>query len=155
MLQVMIMKIGIVRPRATIEGIHSMICVEDAFIECVEYPCSLNSVVELLNKIQKELDGIIFTGTRYFNFACRYESPCIPWTFIKRSMASVLCALFEMKLSGRDIKRITFDLHDTTLEQMLDILCEKIGLDREQIALYRYNDTQQYRDYMNAGYQPG
>lgn len=151
----MIMKIGIVGPRASIEGIHSMIHVEDAFIECIEYPCSLNSVVEILNNIQKELDGIIFTSTRYFNFACRYVSASIPWTNMKRSMASVLCALFEAKLSGMDIKRITFDLHDTTLEQMLDILCEKIGLDRDKIALYRYNDTQQYRDYMNAGDRPG
>lgn len=144
------MKIGIIGPANSIENTRSLLHMEDAFIECVEYPCNLNKVVELLGEVQHELDGILFTGARYFAYACRHASAHIPWTYLKRSMASTLCALLEAKTANQDLTRITYDLHSTTTEKMFDILCEKVGLPQNQIALYRYNDTDQYKDYLNA-----
>lgn len=149
------MRIGIIGPASSIENIRSLLHIEDAFIEYVEYPCKLNKVVELLRQVQKDLDGILFTGSRYFTYACRHALPSIPWTYIKRSTASILCALLEAKMLDYDIKRITYDLHNTTTEEMMDILCEKVGLPQEQIALYRYNDTEQYKEYLNSSEPSG
>ena len=63
------MKIGIIGPQVSLQRLRPFMTLEDAFVELVEYPCSLNRVPELLEKIQTELDGIIFTGARYLNYA--------------------------------------------------------------------------------------
>ena len=145
------MKIGIIGPTPSIERIRSMIRMEDAYAEYVEYPCSLRKVAELLEKVQPELDGILFTGFRYLNYASRHVSADIPWAIPKRtSDSTILSALFRAHLAGHDITRITFDLHSTTTDQLLDILCGQLGLEADRIALYRYNDTQRYQDYMSG-----
>ena len=144
------MKIGIVGPPYSIERIQSLISMEDAYVECVEYPCNLKNVVEILSAAQKDLDGVFFTGIRYFDYACRYGSASVPWTYPKRSEIAIVYALLKARLACCDINRITFDLHTTTSEQLLDILCDKLGIDAERISLYRYNDTQEYQSFLNG-----
>lgn len=145
------MKIGIIGPTPSVERIRSVIRMEDAYMEYVEYPCNLHKVAELLERVQPELDGILFTGARYLNYASRHVSASIPWTSPRRTSDSpLLAALFRAHLAGCDITRITFDLHNTTTDQLLEILCGQLGLDADRIALYRYNDTQRYQDYLNS-----
>ena len=144
------MKIGIIGPKASVERVHSLIHMEDAYVECVEYPCSLSNVVKLLERVQDDLDGILFTGTRYLRHACRNVSATIPWAPLKRSSTSLPYALFQAHLTGCDIRRITYDLHGVTTDQLLRILQDRLGLDADSIALYCYNDTPQYEAYMNS-----
>ena len=146
------MKIGIIGPPSSIKRIRSMTRMEDAYMECVEYPCSLRKVAELLERVQPELDGILFTGVRYLNYASRHVSASIPWTSPKlHSDSSLFCALLRAHMTGCDITHITFDLYSTTTDKMMDILCGQLGLDADRITLFRYNDTQQHQDYLYGG----
>ena len=140
-------KIGIIGPQVSLQRLRPFMTLEDAFVELVEYPCSLNRVPELLEKIQTELDGIIFTGARYLNYANQQATAVIPWREIKRSQSELYRLLLRAKLAGRDICRITYDL-PTSTEQMERILCGELGLEREDVALFRYNDTPAYAKYM-------
>ena len=144
------MKIGIIGPRASVERVRSLIRLEDAYMECIGYPCSLSEVVALMERVQGELDGIIFTGNRYSNYVCRNMAAVIPWVSLKRSSASLPYALCRAHLAGYDIHRITCDLSGITGDQLLRILTEKLELDADRISLYRYNDTPQYEAYMSS-----
>ena len=140
------MKVGIVGPQNYIDGIRSGIHYEDAFIECIEYPCGRKMACQIVEEIQKDVDGILFTGRRYFDYVSQRVTAIIPWTYLKSSKASLLCLLLEAELSGRDITRITYDIKDMEAEKMLNILCNEVGLDEKKISLFSYCDTKEYRD---------
>ena len=140
------MKVGIVGPQNYIEGIRSRIHYEDAFIECIEYPCGRKMACTVLEEIQKDVDGILFTGRRYFDYVSQKVPAIVPWTYLKSSKASLLCLLLEAELSGKDITRITYDLKDMETDKMLNILCNEVGLDEKKIVLFSYCDTKEYRD---------
>ncbi|MBE6961366.1 MAG: hypothetical protein E7445_02820 [Ruminococcaceae bacterium] len=141
------MKIGIIGPTFSIKRLHSMLHLEDAFVECVEYSCRLSRVPELLERVQPELDGIIFTGNRYLDFAGKHSAAIVPWMQIRRTDAAVYRALLQARLAGHDIHRITYDLSNSA-EAMQLILCRELGLEPDRIALFRYNDTPSHEEYL-------
>lgn len=144
------MKIGLVGARGTIETIRACIDPEKIFVEFIEYPVRHEFLAGVLSDIQTELDGIIFTGETFFALANRVASAVIPWTYLKRSVNSVLCILLKATLAGCDIRRITYDLPYITRKQMAQILDERLELSKDSVVLHRYNDTQERAEFMNA-----
>ena len=120
------MKVAIVGNKDIIQKIHVLVNAEDAFFEFTDYPCSYEEVIALLDTIQNEYDGILFTGSRYHSYAARCVSAKIPWSCPVRSVNSVLCTLLRAKLAGYDISKITCDLHPTA-RQLTNLLCNDIG----------------------------
>ena len=137
------MKIGLVGAAATIETIHALMDGEEVFVELVDYPCHRENVVELLAEIQSGLDGVLFTGEAIFVHAGRYASAIVPWTYLKRSVNSVLCVLLRAAMDGHDIRRITYDLPYFTSKEMLGLLCDRVGLDKSEVMVNCYSE---YKD---------
>ena len=145
------MKIGLVGAAATIEAIHTLMDGEEVFVELVDYPCHRENVVELLAEIQSGLDGVLFTGEAIFVHAGRYASAIVPWTYLKRSVNSVLCVLLRAAMDGCDIRRITYDLPYFTSKEMLGLLCDRVGMDKSEVMVNCYSE---YKDSVpNAGNQ--
>ena len=137
------LKIGLVGAAATIETIHALMDEEEVFVELVDYPCHRENVVELLAEIQSGLDGVLFTGEAIFVHAGRYASAIVPWTYLKRSVNSVLCVLLRAAMDGHDIRRITYDLPYFTSKEMLGLLCDRVGLDKSEVMVNCYGE---YKD---------
>ena len=134
------MKIGLVGAASTIATIHTLMDGEEVFVELVDYPCRRENVVELLAEIQSGLDGILFTGESIFVHAGRYASAIVPWTYLKRSVNSVLCVLLRAAMDGHDIRRITYDLPYIPSKEMLSLLCDRVGLNKSEVTVNCYNE---------------
>ena len=141
------MKIGIVGTSFSVQRVASMLRPEDAFVEYVEYPCRLSQVPEILEQVQSGLDGIVFTGHRYIEFASKHSTATIPWTHIRRADAAVYRALLRAEMAGFDICRITYD-HGRTVREVQQILCGELGVEEERVSLFRYNDTPAHEEYL-------
>lgn len=146
------MKIGLVGAEGTLKAIHGFINPDLFFVDIIEYPQkqSDKGFGELLNKIQKELDGIIFTGHTYFEKASQCAPASIPWTYFKRTTNSVLCALLKASMLGYNVGKITYDLPYITTNQMVDILCNKVGIDEKKVTVNRFNGTKSHEAYMRS-----
>lgn len=135
------MKIGLVGTEYTIQIIRSTLKFEELFVDITEYPCEVENMVSLLDKIQTEQDGILFTGKFFFTYACRNTSATIPWVYAKRTMSSVLHALLQATASGVDISKITYDLDWATIGRMANLLCKDVGLPLDALDIYRFDDA--------------
>lgn len=142
------MKIGLIGSNHTKKAILSMVNRENTYIDLVVYPDSIEEVVNQLDKIQDELDGILFTGARSYMYACRHASAKIPWVCLKRSFDSICYALIRAMQEGNDIHKITYDVHGISLTQMYSLLSQTIGLQIDQIELFPYCETKEYQDYL-------
>lgn len=143
------MRIALVGREYTIRKIHEMFNPEDNYVEFGDFPCSREEVGELLARIQKDYDGVLFTGSHYFKKACRYATASIPWACLTRQTSTVLCALMQASLSGYDISRISLDLDDLPVNHLAALLCRS-GFSMDSISIYNYVDTNYYQSFLDA-----
>lgn len=134
------MKIGLVGATYTIDAIHFNMDPRNIFVEFVDYPAEGDNLTEVLESIQNDLDGIIFTGENLYTAARRSATATIPWTYLKRSTSSILCTLLKASMGGYDVTKITYDMPYFTAQQLLQSLSERLDVDRDSISLHRYND---------------
>jgi hypothetical protein len=149
------MRIGFVGAEETQKKIHGLINPDVFFVEIIDYPQNQErqgkeEFGNFLNRIQKEVDGIVFTGRTVFDRARQCAPAIIPWTYLKRSTNSVLCALLKASIMGYDISKITYDLPYVTIKQMKEILCEKVGIDEKTVSIHRFNGTKGHEDFIDS-----
>ena len=143
------MRIALVGREYTIRKIHEMSTPRDNYVEFEDFPCSREEVGELLARIQKDFDGILFTGSHYFKKACRFATASIPWACMTRQTSTILCALMQASLAGYDISRISIDLDDLPAYRLATMLCRS-GFSPDDICIYNYVDSNYYQSFLDA-----
>jgi hypothetical protein len=138
------MRIGVVGTGYAIQSVKQSINPENIYAELVEYPCTGEEVGNLVRRIQPELDGIFFTGYFFFSYACQSTEAIIPWTYAKRTDLSLANALLEISMKGSDIRRITYDLAENSVEQFSNILCRYNGGRLDELHLFRFSCNDYY-----------
>lgn len=144
------MKIGLIGSNYTRQRVRSMINSDNMFLELIDYPTAVSRMPDLLEEIQNNLDAILFTGHRVYNCACRFNSARIPWAFLKRTTVSASNVLLRALTDGRDVSRITYDMHTLPSSILIELLHETIGLKLEEIQIYSYCDTARYKAYLRS-----
>lgn len=138
------MKIGLVGTAHSIQSIRALVAPQNIFAELVSYPCNVEGVGKLVEQIQPELDGIFFTGYFFFSYACRSTAAVIPWTYAKRTDNATIKALLQAAMNAVDISRITYDLTENSVEQIAGLLRTDVGLQLDNLHVYRYVDSNYY-----------
>lgn len=132
------MKVALIGTEQAIVLIQSIITPENIFEEILPFPCSSEETGKIVSRVQREVDGILFTGYFPFAYACRDTVATVPWAYAKRTVNSALDALIQAAVCGTDISKITYDLTESIEEQMSNILCADVGLIQGQFRLYRF-----------------
>ena len=140
------MKIGLIGHNDSVQRMRAVLERSDSFVEFFEYPYALKSLRKVLARAQEKLDGILFTGVRYYEAAKRYTTEKIPWSYPKTSAEASLGELLKASLNQDDLTCICHDLGNNS--RLFELLCQA-GLQAEKINLYDYTDSQTYRDFIN------
>ena len=138
------MNVGLIGAEYTINVIRPLVEVKNRFLDIETFSCNAEEVGPLVERVQPQLDGILFTGYFPFSYACHSTTATIPWTYAKRTATAVRNALIQCIIHGVDVTKITYDLTENTTEQFAGILCNDIGLAKKELHLYRYVDANYY-----------
>lgn len=142
------MKIGAIGPNKSIDRISEVVNESFRYIELVRLDYDIyKEAPDIAKRHQKEMDGLIFTGTTPFILANKVVQQEVPWEYIPRHGSSLLTVLLEASvLNGYDISNISFDCYRSDL---LYEAYEEIGFRRDEINIYIAEERILKDDYLD------
>lgn len=142
------MKIGAIGPNKSIDRISEVVNESFRYIELVRLNYDIyKEAPDIAKRHQREMDGLIFTGTTPFILASKVVQQEVPWEYIPRHGSSLLTVLLEAAvLNGYDISNISFDCYRSDL---LYEAYEEIGFSRNEINIYIAEEKILKDDYLD------
>lgn len=113
------MKIGVIGPWTTVEGIKQVIENDMPDVQilcrCTEFYEESGELAARLQN-EKEVDAILFSGPTNYAYARKRVVPAIPWSFLPHSRTAALEAFLKaMAVYGSDLKAISVDRYQPEL----------------------------------------
>jgi len=142
------MRLGVIGPAKSIDRIQEVVDESFRYIELIRLDYDIyKEGPDMARKYQREMDGLLFTGTTPFVLASKLVEQKIPWEHIPRHGSSLLTVLLQASvLNGYDISNISFDCYDSNL---LYEAYEEIGFDKDKINIYIAEEKILRHDYLD------
>ena len=128
------MKLGIIGPVGSVSEACSVIEAIRTPVELCQLPYSVyTEVVDILNKEQKQLDAILFTGEIPYRYAIRYVREECPWSFTPKDEPSLVFTLLKAGyIKHYNITRVCVD---NITPQMIYGAYRQLGYEPNQVRV--------------------
>lgn len=128
------MKLGIIGPAGSVSEACGVIEAIRTPVELFPLPYSVyTDVVDILNKEQKHVDAILFTGEIPYRYAVRYVREECPWSFTPKDELSLVFTL--LKAGYIKHYNITKVCVDNIMPQMIYGAYRQLGYESNQVQV--------------------
>ncbi len=128
------MKIGVIGPPGSITEIKETLEGSNTPVEPVLLPYKkYTDVVDILNRYQDELDGVLFSGSTSYRYASGFVHATKPWEYLPQRKLSLVSTLLKaMAIEGWDIRRASLDSYST---ELIYDAYKEVGYSADQLAI--------------------
>ncbi|MBU5438708.1 hypothetical protein KQI42_11840 [Tissierella sp. MSJ-40] len=130
------------------DSVDKTLYVADKYYNNIDFVCftvgEIDSCEDILEKCEKEVDGIIFTGQGFNVEVKKYGKLTKPFLCIPREGSCLMKTLWNIKDHYRDVKKVSIDILE---EPLVHDIFQEFRIEFEEIFVFPFDEDEKESKY--------